>query len=114
MAGSNKLSLLAKERRVVNSEQHRHGRLVYSNGRQCLWIFRIADGITNLKVLQTDNGTDITTVDTVNALVTHSVEGMQFFDFGFLHRTITVSNGHQLAVLQLSTVYTSDSDTSGV
>ena len=48
-----------EERRIVDGEEHAHGRLIDSDWRQWLRILEIADGITNLELLQADNGTDI-------------------------------------------------------
>ena len=111
VARGHELTLLAEEWRVVDLEEHRHRGLVDSNRWQRFWILDITEGVAYLKLLQSDDGTDVTTVYAVGTLMAHTVEGMQFLDLRLLHRTVAVGNGHLLAVLQLATMYASYGDT---
>ncbi len=43
-----------------------------SDWRQWLRVLEVADGITNLKLLQADNGTDIARIYMVGLLVAHT------------------------------------------
>ena len=111
MTGGHELTLFTEEGRVVDHEEHRHGRLVDGNRRHGLWILQVADGVANLKLLQSDDGTDITAIDTLRAYMRHTLKGMQFLDLCLLQRTVTMSDGHLHTVLQLSTMYTTHGDT---
>ena len=111
---SDKLTFLAEERRVVDAEEHRHGRLVDGDRWQGLGILNIADGVTNLELLQTDDSTDVATVHLIDTRMTHTVEGMQFLDLCLLHRTVAMGNGNLHAVLQLTTMYATYGDTTRV
>ena len=87
------LALAAEEGRVVDCEEHWHGRFVNGNGRKGLRIFEIADRIANLEVLQAYYGTDITWADSIGLLTTHALEGLYFLYLRLLKRTVAVSNG---------------------
>ena len=60
MSGSNEFSIFAEERRVIDGKEHTHGRLINSYSRQCFRIFKVGNGIANIKTFQTSNGTDVT------------------------------------------------------
>ena len=53
MAGSYKLTFFAEERRVVDSKQHTHGRLVNGDGRQCFGVLVVANRISDFKPFDT-------------------------------------------------------------
>ena len=111
MTRGNKLTLLTEERRVVDAEQHRHRRLVDGNRRQWLGILYVADGVANLELFESNDGTDIATVYLINARVSHTVEGMQLLNLRLLRRTVAMGNGDLHAVLQLATMYAAHGDT---
>ena len=114
MARSDILSLFPEERRVVDSEEHRHRRFVDGNRRQRFRILYITDSVTYLKLIQSDDSTDVTTVDTVGTDMTHTLESMEFLNLSLLHRAITVSDGHLHAVQHLTPMNTSHGDTSQI
>ena len=114
MARGHKLTFLAEEGRVVNGEEHAHGRLVDSDRRQRLGVLIVADSVTNLKLLKTDNGTDVAAVDMVCLLVAHTLEGVKLLDTCLLLCAVTMADGHVHAVEQGAAVNTSHSDTARV
>ena len=112
MARGNKLSLLTKEWRVVDGEKHRHCRLIDSNWWKWLRILNITDGIANLKLIQSYDSTDISTVNTLCTNMAHALESVKFLNFSLLHRTITMSYSYLHTILHLSTMNTAYGDTS--
>ena len=114
MARGDELTLTTEEGRVVDGKEHRHRRLVNGNGRQRLGVLDVADGVANLKLLESDDGTDVAAVYLLNALVAHTVEGMQFLDFRLLHRTVAVGDRHLLTVLQLAAMDAPHGDTARI
>ena len=112
MARSDKLTLATEERRVVDSEEHRHCRFVDSDRRQRLRILEVADGITNLKLLQSDDGTYVTTLHFLHLLASHTVEHMQFLYLGLFNFSVTMSDRDLLSLLKGATMHTSHGDTS--
>ena len=114
MTAGDELTLLAEEGGVVDGEEHRHRRLVDGDRRQRFRILHITDRVANLKFLQADDGTDVTTVYLFGAHMSHTIEGMQFLDLRLLHGTVTMSYRHLLAILQRAAVYTSHSDTTRI
>ena len=114
MAAGHKLALLAEEGGVIDGEKHRHGGLIDGDGRQRLGILEVTDGISDLKLLQTDDGTDVATLHLCGLHMTHPLKGMEFLDAGLLARTIAMGNGDIHTLGEDATVYTSHGDTSGV
>ena len=108
------LTLLAEERRVVDAEEHRHGGFVDGDRRQGLGIFEVADGVANLEFLESDDGTDVATVDAVGAHVAHALEGVEFLDFRLLHGAVAMGNGDLLTVAEGATMDAAHGDTAGV
>ncbi len=84
LARGAKLALATEERRVVDSEEHRHSRLVDGDRRQWLRILKVGYCVTNLKVLKADDGANVTTVNRVHALVGNALESVKFLDLGLL------------------------------
>ena len=111
MAGGDELTLFAEERRVVDGEEHRHGRLVDSDRRQWFRILGIANGVTDFEFLQSDDCTDIATIHLFGTHMTHTVEGVQFLDFGLLHRAVAMGNSNLLSVLHRAAMHTTHSNT---
>ena len=111
MARCNKLTLLTKERRVVNHKQHRHGGLVDSDRSQWLWILQVADAIANLKLIQSDYSADVATLYLLGMYMSHTLKGVQLLNLSLLHGAIAVCNGNLHAILQGATVYTTYGDT---
>ena len=85
VARSHILAFLAEERRVVDGEEHRHGWLVNGNRRQWLGVLDVTDGIANLKLLQSDDSTNIAALHFVCTHMSHTLERVQLFDFCLLH-----------------------------
>ena len=112
VARSTELTFLSEERRVVDGEEHTHCRLVNSDWWQWLWVLKISDSITNFKLLQTDYCTNIARVNSISLLMSHTLKGMQFLDSCAFLWTITVTNSNILSVLQCTTMYTTNGDTS--
>ena len=112
MTRGHELTLFTEERRVVDHEEHRHGRFVDGNRRHGLRILQVTDGVANLKLLQSNDGTDITAIDTLRTYMRHTLKSVQFLDLCLLQRPVTMGDGHLHAVLQLSTVDTTYGDTS--
>ena len=114
MTRGNELTLLTEEGRVVDLEEHRHGRLINSNRRQGLGILEVADSVANLELLQADYCTDITALNLVSALVTHTIKGVELLNLGLLHRTIAMGNGDLHTVLEGAAMYATHGDTACV
>ena len=76
MARGNKLAFLAEERTVVDGEEHAHCGLVDGDWWQWFRIFKVANGVANLETLESDNGTDVSTVHVVGFNVSHSHESV--------------------------------------
>ena len=112
MAGSAELSFLSEERRVVDGEEHAHRRLVHSDWWQWFRVLEVGNGITDFKLLQTDYSTDVTRVNMVGLLVSHAFKGVEFLYFSAFLCSVTMTDGDVLPILQSSTVYTTDSNTS--
>ena len=83
MAGSNELAFLTEERRVVDSEQHAHGRLVNGDRRQCFRIFVIANRISDFKSFDTYQCADVAGRNFRNFHTAHTFKSMQFFNLRF-------------------------------
>ena len=114
MTGSDKLTLFAKERRVIDGKEHRHCRLINGDWRQWFWVFIVTEGVTNLKLVQSDDRTDITTFHFSHLLVTHTVKSVYLLDFGLLHLAVSMRDSNVHSLLQHATMNTSYSDTTGV
>ncbi len=56
---SHKLTFFTAERRGVNAEEHRHGRLINGQRRQRFNVLRVADGVGNVQLAQTGDRNDI-------------------------------------------------------
>ena len=100
MAGSAELSFFSEEGRVVNGEEHAHGRLVDGNGRQRLGVLVVADGVAYLETLQSYHGADVSSVHVIGLHVSHALESVQFLYLCFLLRAVTMADGHVHAVFQ--------------
>ena len=114
MAAGAEFAFFAEERRVVDGEEHTHGRFVDGNGWQRLRVFIIAEGIADFKVFQTDDGADVSRRNFGCSLASHTGKSMQFFDFGFLPTAVAVADGDVHALFQGAAMYASHSDTSGI
>ena len=114
MARGDELAFLAEERRVVDGEEHRHGWLVNGNRGQRFGILYVADGVANLKLLQTDDGADVAAVHLIDATVSHAVEGVQLLDLGLLRRTVAMAECDLHAVLQYATVHAAHGNTARI
>ena len=114
MARGDELTFLAKEGRVVDHEEHRHGGLVNSDGRQGLRVLDVADGVANLELVEADDSTDIATLHLVDTLVTHAIKDVELLDPGLLHRAVAMGNGDLHAVLQGATMNATYSNTASV
>ena len=114
MTAGDKLSFLAEEGRVVDGEEHRHRRFVDSDRRQWVGLLEVADGIADLKLLQSYDGTDITTPHFRGLDMSHTFEGVQLLDTGLLHRSVTMRDGHVHSLLEHATVHTAHGDASRI
>ena len=81
VAGSNKLTFLTEERRVINGEEHTHRRFINGNRRQRFRIFVIADRISDFESFDTYQRTDVTGRHFLHLYTAHTFECMQFLDF---------------------------------
>ena len=59
MSAGAELSFLAEEGAVIDGEEHAHRRFIDADGGQSLGVFCITDGVSYLKVLQANDGTDV-------------------------------------------------------
>ena len=114
MTACDVLAVLSEERTVVDAEGHTHRRLVDSNRLECLGVLCVADGVANLKTVDTDHRADIAILHHVGLHMTHTGEGMQLFDLGLHHRAVFLRQRHHLSVLELTAVYTTDGDSADV
>ena len=105
------LTFLTKERRIVNGKKHRHRRFVNGNSGKRFWIFKVRDGVANLKLFQTNHGANVTTRHSSSLLASHTLKGLEFLDFGLFHRSIAVRNGDVHTLGDGATMHTTDSDT---
>ena len=114
MAAGTELALLAEERRVVDGEEHRHGRLVNADGWKRFRLLKVAYRVADFKVCQTNDGTDVTTRHTFSGAVSHTLKGVEFLDFRLLLTAVTMAYGHVHAASQCTAVNTSDGDSPGI
>ena len=114
MARGNKLTLLAKEGRVVDGKEHAHRRLIDSDGRQWLGILGIAYGVANLKVVQAHDSAYIARAHRIGTLASQPLEGVQLLDLGLLGRAVSVGQCDGHTFLQCTTVHAAHSHTARV
>ncbi len=81
VARGHKLAVTTEEGAVVDSECHRHGRLVDGYAWQRLRIGRRCHRVADFKAFDTDKGTDIAVVDLSHLLAAHAFKGVQFLYF---------------------------------
>src|SRR5690606_7511304 len=72
-----KLSILSKERRIVDGEEHVHRRLIHADYWQCFGIFRIRDRISNVEVFNAYNRTKVTRNYFTHLLLSHSFKNIK-------------------------------------
>ena len=96
VTAGNKFTITAKERRVVDAEQHAHGRLIHMDERQGFRRFKICDGITNVESFNTDNGTKISSQYFGHLPFSHSFKHVQFLHTLLLYNTISLHQGDWL------------------
>ena len=108
------LAFLAEERRVVDGEEHRHGRLVNADGRKRFRLLKVAYRVADFKVCQTNDGTNVTTRHTFSGAVSHTLKSVEFLDFRLLLTAVAVADGHVHAASQCTTMNTSDGDSPGI
>ena len=111
MTRSNELTILTKERRIVDREKHRHRRLVDSDRWQWLRLVHVGDCLTDLETIDTDNSANIPGLHGINFRTSQALKYIHFLDPRFHHTTITLTKHDILALFQLATVYTSYGDT---
>src|SRR5690606_38726916 len=109
MPGSYKLAFLAKKRRVVNGEEHVHGGLVNMDPFQWLGVFKVSDGITDFKILDAHNRTDIPGLNLDHLDLAQPFKYVQFFYSDLFKATVGFAEGHKTAFLQRPSVYPTDS-----
>ena len=114
VAGSDELTLLAEEGRVVDGEEHTHGRLVDGDGRQCLRVLVVADGVADFKSFDAHQRADVARRDLLHLHAAHALEGVQFLDFGLHDAAVTLCQRDVHALAQRATVYAAHGDTSGI
>ena len=86
MARGDIFALFAEERRVVDSEEHTHSRLIDLNGRQRFGVLGVADGIADFEshilVEVKQHSAYLARFDrSLDALLAESFEGIEFLDF---------------------------------
>ena len=104
MAAGDKLAFLAEERRVVDGEQHAHGRLVDGYGRQRVGILEVADGVSNLETLKADDGADVAAGHFGRLHMAHALKRVQFLNARLLHGAVAVGYGDIHALAQHTAV----------
>ena len=94
MARGAEFSFLAEKRRIVDGEQHRHSGLVDGDGGERFGVLEIANRIANFKTLQSDDSANITALNGIGLLTSHSLESMHLLDFYFFGSAVAVSDCH--------------------
>ena len=80
MTGGHKLTFFTKERRIVDGEQHTHGRFVHFDSWKWLWVFGITDGVTDFKTFNTCNGAEIARLNLRYLSTFDTFKNKHFFD----------------------------------
>ena len=93
MAAGAVLAFLAKERRVVDGEEHGHCGFVDADGWQRFGVLEVADGVAYLETLQSDDGTDVARPYFLRLLASHAGEGVEFLYLCLLHLSVAMGNG---------------------
>src|SRR5690606_10019933 len=107
MPGGDVFPLFSKERRVVDSEQHTHGRFVDRYGRQTIRFFKISDGIPNIKTIDSTDGTQISCHYLVYLFFSHPGKSENIFRAGFLQAAVSFDQCDGHIGPDHSTAYTS-------
>ena len=112
MTGSNELTFLTGERRIVNDEVHRDRRLgnLLEWNRSCL---AGDDGISYMEILDTGDRNDLTAVCLIDIDSCETVEGVELRDTytGTLVRIVVVDDIGLLIQLQGTVIDLTDADT---
>ena len=114
MAAGAVFAFLAEERRVVDGEEHTHGRLVDGDGGQRFGGLEVADGVADFKVLQADYGADVAALYRFYLAASHALKSLYFLDFGAFGGAVAVSDGAVHALADDTAVYAAHGNTARV
>ena len=110
MTGSDIFSIFPEERRVIDGECHRHGRLVDSDAGKGFGIGVEGDGIPDLEVFEAHYGADVSAHYLLHFFPAHTLESMEFLDFLACHATVSLAESHFHAFADSSAVHTAHGD----
>ncbi|MDT4858267.1 hypothetical protein FQZ97_927280 [compost metagenome] len=111
MPGGHKLTLLTKERRVINGEQHVHGGLINGDPRQCLRVFGVSYRISDLEIFKAGNGTNLAGRHRFCFYFPKAFKNVKFFDFHFFDAAVCLAKGHLLTFFHCTSCHSSDGNT---
>ena len=99
VARSDEFSVLTEERRIVNRKQHVHRWFINGNAWQCFRLLRIGQGIANVEVFDTDNGTKVTRMHFTHFFLSHAFEYIELFNAAALDNAIRLHECNGLIFL---------------
>ena len=108
------LAFTAKERRIVDCEEHTHSRLIDRDGRQRLRVFEVGNGVTNLELLKTYHRTDVTTLHHIGTTVTDALKSMKLLNLRLFLGAIAVTDSDVHAVTQHTAMHAAHRDAPGI
>ena len=111
VARSHILTILTKEGRVVDGEQHRHRRLVDGDTRQRLGLGSIGNGVANLEILDTHEGANVARSYRLHLGTAHTLEHVELLDALFYGRAVFLAQRNLHALFQHAPVHTAHGDT---
>ena len=104
MTGSNKLTLLTRKRRVIDTKSHLQSRFIHPNQRQCQRIIRSRDSFPNVGIDKTRHRHDITHRSFRQFNAFQSLKTKQLGNLIFDHRSIFLDQRRHLPHLNLTIV----------
>ena len=108
-------AVFAEEGRVVNGEKHRHCRFVDGDRGQGFGILVVADRISDLESVDTDDCADFAAGNLLNLLFAETLEYHEVLDLGVLHGyAVAFCEGDVLTGVQRTAGHLADCDTSDI
>ena len=100
MAGGHEFAFAAKERRVVDGEDHAHRGFIHGDGRQGLRVLEVGDGVADLEAFDAHHGAEVAALDALDLALLQSFEDHQVLDLLFLHDIIALAERYRHAGTQ--------------
>ena len=112
VARRHKLAVFSEEWRVVDSEHHRHCRLVDCDALQWFRVDRISHSVADFKALDTDKRADVATLHAFHLAASHTLECVKLLDALAHHRAVLLAKANLHALAQFAAMHTTNCDTS--